>query len=169
MEGLWPGAQVGQRSTCKGSGQSRLPGTQAHCCQEPSRGEARETPRNAGAHGAHGAPRAGLEHSRPDAREEQGGSSGGLLGEGADGDHVFRKPLLPPGRCQGDKLLTGVGGHGGAAPRLPHRKAPHVLTGGGGGAQRILLVSEKWGGQEGDPRPGRSWVCGLGLWWVQAG
>ena len=31
MEGLWPGAQVGQRSTCKGSGQSRLPGTQAGC------------------------------------------------------------------------------------------------------------------------------------------
>ena len=169
MDGLWPGAQVGQRSTRKGSGQSRLPGTRAHCRQEPSQGEARETPQSAGAHGAHGAPRAGLEHGRPDAREEQGGSSGGLFREGADGDHVFRKPFFPPGHCQGDKLLTGVGGHGGAAPSLPHRKAPQVLTGGGGGAQRILLVSEKWGRQEGDPRPGRSWVCGLGLWRVQAG
>ena len=107
----------------------------------------------------------GPEHGHPGASKEHGASSGGvLLGEGTDGDHDFRKLLFPPGRHQGDKLLTGVGGRGGAALSLPNRKPPQVLTGGGGGVQRILLVSEKWGRQEGDPRPGRSWVCGLSLW-----
>lgn len=118
-----------------------------------------------------GLPERGLSTAILMPAKSKGHHLGGLLGEGMDGDHDFRKLLFLPGRHQGDKLLTGVGGRGGAALSLPHRKPPQVLTGGGGGVQRILLVSEKSGRQEGDPRPGRSWVCGLGLglWWAQAG
>lgn len=81
--------------------------------------------------------------------KSKGGCLGGLSGEGATGNHDFRKPLFPSGCCQGNKLLTGVRGGGGAAPSLPHRKAPQVLTGGAGGPRGSCCCLRSGAGRRG--------------------